>query len=62
MIDIVLADDHPVVRRGLTQFFEEVDDLRVVAECEDGESALNEVRTVLEILQSTTSYFLCVFA
>jgi DNA-binding NarL/FixJ family response regulator len=44
MIDIVLADDHPVVRRGLTQFFEEVDDLRVVAECEDGESALAEVR------------------
>ena len=44
MIDIVLADDHPVVRRGLTQFFEEVDDLRVVAECEDGESALDEVR------------------
>lgn len=44
MIDIVLADDHPVVRRGLTQFFEEVDDLRVVAECADGESALNEVR------------------
>jgi DNA-binding NarL/FixJ family response regulator len=44
MIDIVLADDHPVVRRGLKQFFEEVDDLRVVAECEDGESALDEVR------------------
>jgi DNA-binding NarL/FixJ family response regulator len=44
MIDIVLADDHPVVRRGLSQFFEEVDDLRVVAECADGESALAEVR------------------
>jgi DNA-binding NarL/FixJ family response regulator len=44
MIDIVLADDHPVVRRGLSQFFEEVDDLRVVAECADGESALDEVR------------------
>jgi DNA-binding NarL/FixJ family response regulator len=44
MIDIVLADDHPVVRRGLSQFFEEVEDLRVVAECADGESALNEVR------------------
>ncbi|HJW95432.1 MAG TPA: response regulator transcription factor [Thermoanaerobaculia bacterium] len=44
MINIVLADDHPIVRRGLTQFFEEVDDLRVVAECEDGESALDEVR------------------
>ena len=44
MINIVLADDHPVVRRGLTQFFEEVDDLHVVAECADGESALSEVR------------------
>jgi len=44
MIDIVLADDHPVVRRGLSQFFQEVDDLRVVAECADGESALDEVR------------------
>jgi len=44
MINIVLADDHPVVRRGLRQFFDEVDDLCVVAECEDGESALNEVR------------------
>lgn len=44
MINIVLADDHPVVRRGLTQFFEEVDDLRVVAECQDGMSAIDEVR------------------
>lgn len=44
-ITIVLADDHPVVRRGLAQFFADVEDLRVVAECGDGECALEAVRT-----------------
>jgi len=44
MINIVLADDHPVVRRGLRQFFDEVDDLNVVQECDDGNSALAAVR------------------
>jgi len=43
-INIIVADDHPVVRKGLTQFFEEVEDLRVVAECEDGDAALSAVR------------------
>ena len=43
-ITIVLADDHPVVRRGLAQFFADVEDLQVVAECGDGESALAAVR------------------
>lgn len=43
-IRIVLADDHPVVRRGLLQFFADVDDFDVVAECGDGESALDAVR------------------
>jgi DNA-binding NarL/FixJ family response regulator len=43
-ITIVLADDHPVVRRGLSQFFADVDDFRVVAECPDGEQALEAVR------------------
>lgn len=43
-IRIVLADDHPVVRRGLLQFFADVDDFDVVAECEDGERALDQVR------------------
>jgi len=44
VIRIVLADDHPVVRRGLVQFFADVDDFDVVAECGDGESALEAVR------------------
>ena len=42
-IRIVIADDHPVVRRGLSQFFSEEDELTVVAECAGGESALAAV-------------------
>ena len=41
-IRIVIADDHPVVRRGLSQYFADEDELEVVAECADGESALAE--------------------
>lgn len=43
MIRIVIADDHPVVRRGLAQFIADEDGLEVVAECADGESALAAV-------------------
>jgi DNA-binding NarL/FixJ family response regulator len=43
-IRIILADDHPVVRRGLVQFFADVEDFDVVAECADGTAALEEVR------------------
>ncbi|HXG58375.1 MAG TPA: response regulator transcription factor [Thermoanaerobaculia bacterium] len=43
-VRIVLADDHPVVRRGLAQFFSEEEDLEVVAECEDGQAALSAIR------------------
>jgi DNA-binding NarL/FixJ family response regulator len=38
-IRILLADDHAVVRAGIRQFLEQVDDLTVVAEAEDGEAA-----------------------
>ena len=43
-IRIILADDHPVVRRGLVQFFADVDDFDVVAECADGTAAIEEAR------------------
>jgi DNA-binding NarL/FixJ family response regulator len=43
-ITIAIADDHPVVRRGLVQFFAEEEDLSVVAECSDGGAALEAVR------------------
>jgi len=42
-IRIVIADDHPVVRRGLTQFIADEDELEVVAECADGRAALEAV-------------------
>ena len=43
MIRIVIADDHPVVRRGLAQFIADEDELEVVAECADGDSAMAAV-------------------
>lgn len=42
-IRIIIADDHPVVRRGLIQFIADEEELEVVAECADGESALEAV-------------------
>ncbi len=39
-IRIVIADDHPIVRKGLRQVIEEEPDLRVVAEAGDGETSL----------------------
>lgn len=42
-IRIVIADDHPVVRRGLSQFFADDPELKVVAECADGQCALEAI-------------------
>jgi DNA-binding NarL/FixJ family response regulator len=39
-IRLVIADDHPIVRKGLRQIIEEEPDLRVLAEAGDGESCL----------------------
>jgi two-component system response regulator NreC len=39
MIEIVIADDHPIFRRGLRQLLENEADITVVAEGEDVESA-----------------------
>lgn len=43
-IDIVIADDHPLVLDGLEQLFRLEPDLRVVARCRSGEEALRQVR------------------
>ncbi|MGA8599148.1 MAG: response regulator transcription factor [Bryobacteraceae bacterium] len=37
---IVIADDHPIVRKGLRQVIEEQPDLKVIAEAGDGEAGL----------------------
>ena len=39
-VRIVLADDHPIFRRGLREVLEAQPDFQVVAECGDGEEAL----------------------
>jgi DNA-binding NarL/FixJ family response regulator len=43
-IRIILADDHPIFRSGLRSVLEKARDISVVAEAEDGESALALIR------------------
>lgn len=44
MIKVLIADDHPVVRRGLRQILEETSDILVGAEVGSAEDVLNAVR------------------
>jgi two-component system, NarL family, nitrate/nitrite response regulator NarL len=43
VIEVLLADDHPVVRRGLKATIEEDEGLRVIAEAGDGGEALRQI-------------------
>jgi DNA-binding NarL/FixJ family response regulator len=43
VIEVLLADDHPVVRRGLKATIEEDEGLRVIAEAADGGEALRQI-------------------
>jgi DNA-binding NarL/FixJ family response regulator len=43
-VRIVLADDHPVVRRGLRALIDTLDGLEVVGEAADGEAAVREAQ------------------
>lgn len=43
-IDVVVADDHPIVLDGIEQLFRLEPDLRVVARCRDGRQALDNTR------------------
>lgn len=38
-IRVLLADDHAVVRAGIRQFLEQAEDIEVIAEADDGETA-----------------------
>ncbi len=44
---IILADDHPIFRQGLRQLIEKESGLRVIAEAEDGRTALELIETRL---------------
>ncbi len=43
---VLIADDHPLFRRGLRDLIEETDGFRVVAEAADGESAIRQLPVV----------------
>jgi DNA-binding NarL/FixJ family response regulator len=43
-VRIVIADDHPIVRRGLRQAIEEHSEFNVIGEAPDGESALSLIQ------------------
>jgi two-component system, NarL family, response regulator DegU len=42
-IRILVADDHPIVRKGLCEIIEEEPDLKVIAEAGDGEACLASI-------------------
>jgi DNA-binding NarL/FixJ family response regulator len=44
VVRVVVVDDHPVVRRGLSALLSSLDDVEVVGEAPDGESAVREVQ------------------
>ena len=44
MINVVIADDHAVVRRGLMQIITETPDIAVTAEASNGDELLREIR------------------
>ena len=43
-IKVIIADDHPLFRRGLKNAFSETPDIEVVDEAESGEELLEKVR------------------
>lgn len=45
MINIILVDDHPIIRQGLRGLLEMEDDLKVIAEAGDGQSALEVIES-----------------
>ena len=49
-ISIVIADDHPMFRRGLRQSLEECAEFRILREASDGQAALQMIAIPLIIL------------
>ena len=45
MIDVMLVDDHGLVRTGIKQLLKDVSGIEVIAEAENGEQAIKQVRT-----------------
>ena len=45
-IRVLIADDHPVVRRGLTAMFYNIPELELIGEAEDGVEAVELARSL----------------
>lgn len=44
-IRVLIADDHPIIRKGLSQIINEESDMQVVSEVSDGSEALSKLRS-----------------
>ena len=44
MINVLIADDHPIVRQGLRQILSEIPDMAVAGEAANAQETLNQVR------------------
>ena len=44
MINVMLVDDHDLVRKGIRRLLDDVSGIKVVAEAVDGEQAITQVR------------------
>ena len=47
VIKVVLADDHPLTREGFKSYLENRENIKLVGEASDGESALNVIKDQL---------------
>ena len=54
MIKVLLADDHSIMRAGLRRIIEESEDIEVIAEADDGRTAIQ-----LEDTPASVSYGFC---
>src|SRR5207244_10862696 len=45
-ITILIADDHPIFRKGLLQVIEIESDLLIVGDAADGQTALEQIKTL----------------
>ena len=44
MIRVLVADDHPIIRKGLKEVLANTDNIVVIAEAADGDEVLDKVR------------------